>query len=161
MRVPASKLIAFEELSPLSSDLHRQQLRIVSTNGCFDLLHLGHIRCLNQARTMGDVLVVAVNTDTSVKRLGKGSDRPLNDENTRALQVAALECVDYVVLFSQDTPEEVIRRLRPQVHVKGGDYNPDTLAEKAAVEEGGGEIAFIPLLSGYSTTELLEKIRNH
>jgi rfaE bifunctional protein nucleotidyltransferase chain/domain len=129
----------------------------VFTNGVFDLMHMGHVRYLQQARGLGDCLVVGVNADDSVRRL-KGPKRPLLPERERAQLLAALSVVDYVTVFEEDTPEELIRVLRPNVHVKGGDYRPDDLPEAAAVREGGGEVRILPFLPGRSSTGLIEEI---
>ncbi len=135
-----------------------QGKRVVTTNGCFDLLHLGHIEYLTEARALGDVLLVGVNSDASVKRL-KGPSRPLNSELVRARQLASLECVDYVVIFEQATPEELIRLVKPAIHAKGGDYRVEDLPERHVVREGGGEIRVLSLVPGYSTTSLIEKLK--
>ena len=131
---------------------------IVFTNGCFDILHLGHLRCLEAAKALGDILVVGLNSDASVRRL-KGKGRPVHGQNVRAAMLAGLRPVDHVVIFEEDTPVETIRAIKPHVHVKGGDYKPEDLPEKEAVEEGGGKIVIIPLVEGYSTTALIEKVR--
>jgi D-glycero-beta-D-manno-heptose 1-phosphate adenylyltransferase len=133
--------------------------RVVFTNGVFDLLHRGHVLYLQRARELGDALVVGVNTDASARRLGKGSDRPLNRELDRALVVAALECVDAVCLFDEDTPRELVARLLPDVLVKGGDYELSQVAGREEVEAAGGEVSLIPFLEGYSTSGLLRRIR--
>lgn len=132
---------------------------LVFTNGVFDVVHRGHVEYLYAARAMGDILVVALNTDASARRLGKGSDRPVNSEEDRALVVAALECVDYVTLFDEDTPRQLITELLPDVLVKGGDYSPDTIVGRAEVEAAGGRVVVIPLVAGRSTTDLLRRIR--
>lgn len=133
--------------------------RIVFTNGCFDLLHPGHVRYLAAARQLGDTLVVALNTDASVRRLGKGDDRPINNQNDRAEVIAALADVDFVTLFDDDTPLELIRLLRPDVLVKGGDWQIDQIVGADLVRARGGEVHSLPFAPGYSTTELLERIR--
>jgi rfaE bifunctional protein nucleotidyltransferase chain/domain len=132
---------------------------VVFTNGVFDVLHRGHVTYLEQARALGASLVVAVNTDASAKRLGKGPDRPLNGEQDRAAMLAALESVSLVTFFDEDTPLELIRELEPQVLVKGGDYDMDQLAEAQVVRAYGGKALAIPFVDGYSTTKLVEKIR--
>lgn len=134
-------------------------LRLVFTNGVFDLLHRGHVDYLERARALGDALVVGVNTDASARRLRKGDDRPLNTGEDRALLVAALGCVDAVCLFGEDTPLELITALRPDVLVKGGDYTPDQVAGRAEVESDGGSVTILPFVDGYSTSELLRRIR--
>lgn len=132
---------------------------VVLTNGVFDVLHRGHVTYLEQARALGASLVVAVNTDASAKRLGKGPDRPLNAEADRAAMLAALESVSLVTLFDEDTPLELIRELKPQVLVKGGDYDMDKLAEAQFVRGYGGRAVAIPFVGGYSTTALVKKIK--
>ena len=132
---------------------------VVFTNGVFDVLHRGHVTYLAQARAEGASLVVALNTDASARRLGKGPDRPLNNEVDRAIMMAALESVSLVTWFDEDTPLELIRELRPQVIVKGGDYDMSKLPETAAVESWGGQARALPFVDGYSTTALVRKIR--
>jgi rfaE bifunctional protein nucleotidyltransferase chain/domain len=132
---------------------------LVFTNGVFDVLHRGHVTYLQQARALGAALVVAVNSDASARQLGKGPDRPLNDEMDRALVVAALQAVDHVVLFDEATPCEMIERIRPDVYVKGGDYDVDRLRETELVRGWGGRAVAIPFVDGYSTTGLVERIR--
>jgi D-beta-D-heptose 7-phosphate kinase / D-beta-D-heptose 1-phosphate adenosyltransferase len=131
--------------------------RIVFTNGVFDILHAGHVNLLRRARALGDVLVVGINSDASTRRL-KGPRRPVNREADRLALVSALDAVDYAVIFEEDTPAEVIRTLRPDVHVKGGDYQADTLPELDAVREVGAEIAILSLVEGRSTTSLIDRI---
>jgi rfaE bifunctional protein nucleotidyltransferase chain/domain len=132
--------------------------RLVFTNGCFDLLHPGHIRSLEEARSLGDVLIVGLNADASVREL-KGARRPVIPENERAEILAALECVDAVVIFSEATPRETIVRLLPDVLVKGGDWGSDKIVGREEVEAAGGCVVSVPVVSGYSTTEILRKIR--
>ena len=136
-----------------------RSFRLVFTNGCFDLLHRGHVEYLDRARRMGDALVVAVNTDASVRRLRKGDGRPFVSESDRAAVVAALESVDGVTLFDEDTPERLVAALRPDVLVKGGDYEPGAVAGGALVESCGGVVTTVPLVAGCSTTALAERIR--
>ena len=132
---------------------------VVFTNGVFDVLHCGHATYLAQARQLGASLVVALNTDGSARRLGKGPERPLNCEEDRAVLIAALESVSLVTWFDEDTPLELIAELRPDVLVKGGDYDMDTLAETAVVKAYGGRALAIAFVEGYSTTALVQKIR--
>jgi len=132
---------------------------LVFTNGVFDVLHRGHVSYLQQARALGAALVVAVNSDASARQLGKGPDRPLNNEMDRALVIAALQAVDHVVLFDEATPCEMIERIRPDVYVKGGDYDVDRLRETELVRSWGGRAVAIPFVDGYSTTRLVERIR--
>lgn len=131
--------------------------RVVFTNGVFDLLHPGHIDVLTAARSHGDALIVGINTDDSVRRL-KGPDRPVRTESERAYVLAALEAVDCVVLFAQDTPLELVLALRPDVIVKGGDYSRDTIVGAREVKEWGGEAVVVPLTPGQSTTSIIEKL---
>jgi D-glycero-beta-D-manno-heptose 1-phosphate adenylyltransferase len=133
---------------------------VVFTNGVFDVLHRGHVTYLAQARALGGSLVVALNTDASTRRLGKGPDRPLNNETDRAIVMASLESVSLVTWFDEDTPVQLLSELRPQVYVKGGDYDMRKLAETALVEAYGGRSLAIPFVDGYSTTRLLERIRS-
>lgn len=149
---------------PTANDLARRLERergaertIVFTNGVFDILHAGHVHFLRQARLLGDVLVVGINTDRSARRL-KGKDRPINSERDRASLVAALESVDHVVLFDEDTPSTVIRTLRPDIHVKGGDYTGESLPESDAVRSVGGRVEILPLVGGISTSTVFERI---
>ena len=133
---------------------------VIFTNGVFDVLHAGHVSYLEQARELGGSLVVALNTDGSAKRLGKGPDRPLNNELDRATVVAALQATSLVTWFDEDTPLELINELRPDVIVKGGDYDMRLLAETKLVESYGGKALALPFVKGYSTTALVSKIRS-
>jgi rfaE bifunctional protein nucleotidyltransferase chain/domain len=132
---------------------------VVFTNGVFDVLHRGHVTYLAQARALGAHLVVALNTDASARRLGKGPDRPLNREDDRATVIAALASVSLVTWFDEDTPVELLAELRPQVYVKGGDYDMRKLAETKLVESYGGRAVAIPFVDGYSTTALVSRIK--
>ena len=132
--------------------------RVVFTNGCFDILHPGHVRTLEQARALGDFLIVGLNSDASVTRL-KGPGRPLIAERERAEILAAFECVDAVVIFEEDTPQAAITRLLPDILVKGGDWAGDQIVGRAEVEAAGGQVVRIPVVPGYSTTEILRKAR--
>jgi rfaE bifunctional protein nucleotidyltransferase chain/domain len=133
--------------------------RVVFTNGVFDLLHPGHVALLEAARQEGDALVVGVNTDASVRRLGKGSERPLTGETARARVLAGLEAVDCVVLFDQDTPLQLIQALAPDVLVKGADYSADRIVGADWVEARGGRVVRVPVVPGFSTTALVERLR--
>lgn len=148
----------YSSLVRLGEKYHREGLRLVLTNGCFDLLHIGHVRYLKQARALGDALIVAVNSDRSVQEL-KGPGRPLNSAKDRAEILAALKCVDYVTIFDDLRVTQVIQELRPAIYAKGGDYTPDTLdaGEKMALEECGTHIEILPLVPGRSTTHLIQK----
>ena len=133
--------------------------KVVFTNGCFDLIHKGHVRYLQKARSLGDLLVVALNSDESVRRL-KGASRPINSLPDRLEVLAALECVDYVTWFEEDTPLELIVRLHPDYLVKGGDWRPSDIVGSSEVLSWGGKVRSLPFVSGYSTTRLIEKSRS-
>jgi rfaE bifunctional protein nucleotidyltransferase chain/domain len=132
--------------------------KVVFTNGCFDLLHVGHIRYLQEARSLGDLLVIGLNTDASVQKL-KGPDRPLQDQNSRAEIMAALACVDYVTFFDEETPAKLIETVRPDILVKGGDYQVSTIVGASFVQSYGGEVRPLQFAPGYSTSAIVEKIR--
>jgi rfaE bifunctional protein nucleotidyltransferase chain/domain len=134
--------------------------RVVFTNGVFDLLHPGHLRYLQDARGLGDALIVGVNSDRSV-RANKGPDRPITSESERAEILAALECVDAVAIFDEDTPAEIIKRIQPDVLVKGADWGPDNIIGRDTVEARGGRVVRMPLSEGYSTTDLLRRVRKN
>ena len=150
------KIIQGEVLDSFRRD-HENQ-RIVFTNGCFDILHIGHIRYMQEAARLGDILIIGLNSDASVKRL-KGPERPVNSEEDRAELLCALGFVDYVTVFDEDTPFELISKIQPDVLVKGGDYEPDGVVGRDIVEGRGGKLVLIPFVKGKSTTRLLDKIR--
>ena len=152
------KLIPRAELAPVVARL-RSEGRLVFTNGVFDVLHRGHVTYLARARALGAHLVVGLNTDASARRLGKGPDRPLNTEQDRAVVMAALASVSVVTWFDEDTPESLIAQIRPDLIVKGGDYDMARLPETALVRSWGGEALAIPFVDGYSTTALVKRIR--
>lgn len=135
-----------------------QSAKIVFTNGCFDILHSGHVRYLEQAKLLGNILVVGINSDSSVKQI-KGENRPVNNEMDRAYLISALKCVDFTVIFSQSTPEQLIGLLKPDIHVKGGDYRVSDLPESVIVQSYGGEVIILPFHNGYSTTSIIKKIQ--
>ncbi len=151
----SQKIISLDDFASLGSSLTDK--RIVFTNGCFDILHAGHVDYLIRARKLGDVLVVGLNSDASVQRL-KGPARPVNKEQDRALVLSALACVDYVIIFEEDTPYFLIQAVRPNVLVKGGDWPVEKIVGRDIVEAGGGQTLSIPLLPGYSTTGIIERI---
>jgi rfaE bifunctional protein nucleotidyltransferase chain/domain len=153
---PSGKILSRDELLRRFGGGRRG---VVFTNGVFDILHRGHVEYLHAARALGDALVVAVNTDASTRRLGKGGDRPVNPEADRAFVLAGLGCVDAVTLFDEDTPRELIAALLPGVLVKGGDYTVDTVAGAAEVMAAGGRVEIIPLTPGRSTTSILQRAR--
>lgn len=152
----SSKDVTFENASQYREK--NKGKRIVFTNGCFDILHSGHVRYLNEAASLGDVLIVGLNSDSSVKRL-KGEGRPINSQEDRAEVIKALRCVDYVVVFDDDTPYELISRIKPDVLVKGGDYKPYEVVGKDIVESNGGSVVIIPFVEGKSTTNIVNHIR--
>jgi rfaE bifunctional protein nucleotidyltransferase chain/domain len=158
MRSAESKVVSLENLKSLLADNRRCGQRVVFANGCFDTLHVGHIRYLEGARAEGDLLVVAVNADSSVREL-KGPGRPILDENGRALLVAALRAVDYVILFSQSNVEALLEQLRPDVHAKGTDYTVDTVPERETAARLGIRVVIAGDPKDHSTHGLLESIR--
>ncbi len=151
-------LIARDDVEKFFAILRAGGQRIVFTNGCFDILHTGHVRYLKAARSLGDCLAVGLNSDVSVRRL-KGPERPVNVEADRAEVLDALFAVDYVTIFDEPTAAELIARIRPDVYVKGGDYTLDTLPEAKIVQQYGGRVAFVDLVPGRSTTKVIEKLR--
>ena len=150
-------LIPAERIEDFCAALREAGQRVVFTNGCFDILHAGHVRYLSEARAQGDCLVLGLNSDESVKRL-KGPARPINSELDRAEVVGALKAVDYVVLFGEQTAENLIAKVRPAVYVKGGDYTLDTLPEAKIVQSYGGRVHFVQMVEGRSTTNVIKKI---
>ena len=138
-------------------ELRNSNKKVVFTNGCFDILHVGHVRYLNAAKALGDVLIVGLNTDASVKKL-KGNDRPINNEADRAEVLLALEAVDHVVFFGEQTAEALIAEVKPNIYVKGGDYTLETLPEAKIIQSYGGRVEFIPMVVGRSTTNIIQKI---
>lgn len=154
---PGAKVVAEQLL--LERLARPRHCKLVFTNGVFDVLHRGHVEYLYAARALGDALVVAINTDVSVRRL-KGPARPINPDGDRALVLAGLGCVDYVTFFAEDTPQRIIAALLPDVLVKGGDYTPETIVGRTEVEAAGGSIVVLPFVPGRSTTEMIRKIRS-
>lgn len=150
-------VIARSQLEQLSRELKAARKTIVTTNGCFDLLHVGHVRILRAARELGDILVVGLNSDSSVKRL-KGASRPINTQDDRAEVLSSLGCVDYVTVFDEDTPVEFLKLVKPDVHVKGADYKPENLSETPVVESFGGRVHIIELVPGRSTSSIVAKL---
>ncbi|WP_297404372.1 D-glycero-beta-D-manno-heptose 1-phosphate adenylyltransferase [uncultured Cetobacterium sp.] len=144
--------------SKLIEELKKQNKKVVFTNGCFDILHVGHLTYLNEAKRQGDILIVGVNSDSSVKRL-KGENRPINGEVDRAELLCGLKAVDYTVIFPEDTPCELLDDLKPSIHVKGGDYEKDDLPETNIVEKNGGEVRILGFVEGKSTTNIVNKIQ--
>jgi rfaE bifunctional protein nucleotidyltransferase chain/domain len=154
------KVVDREAATRWVKELQAKGRKVVFTNGCFDLLHPGHVGYLEEARSLGDALIVGVNTDASVARLEKGPGRPLTPEADRARVLAALACVDRVVLFGEDTPLAMITRLAPDILVKGGDYRLDEIVGRDVVEARGGRVVALPFVPGYSTSGLIDRIRS-
>ena len=151
-------LVKKSEIDELLKNLKEQGKTIVTTNGCFDILHVGHVRYLEKAKSFGDVLIVALNSDKSVKSI-KGESRPINNENDRAEVLSGLRSVDYVVLFDEDSPIDLLLQIKPDVHTKGADYTIESLPEAKGIMEAGGRIEFISFVEGKSTTSIIEKMR--
>jgi D-glycero-beta-D-manno-heptose 1-phosphate adenylyltransferase len=154
------KVLTSAQLVPILDRARTQKKRIVFTNGCFDLLHVGHTRYLQAAKALGNLLVVGVNSDASVRSLSKSPDRPIVDEAQRAEVLAALGCVDYVVIFTEPDPLNLITALQPDVLVKGGDWAIERIIGRDVVERRGGTVRTIPLVPGMSTTTLIQRIRS-
>lgn len=154
-----SKIVDIQALLDAGSKMKRAGKRLVFTNGCFDLLHAGHVRYLSEARALGDALVVALNSDRSVRAL-KGEGRPILNEQERAQIIGALEAVDYVIIFDEETPRKLIAALLPDVLVKGGDWPLDQIVGREEVEAAGGRVLSLPYVEGSSTTEIIERIKS-
>ena len=152
-------LVKQNELDDLLKKLRNEKKTIVTTNGCFDILHVGHVRYLEKAKSFGDILIVALNSDKSVKSI-KGESRPINNENDRAEILSALRCVDYVVIFDEVSPINLLLKIKPDVHTKGADYTIETLPEAKGIIASGGRIEFISFVEGKSTTSVIEKMKN-
>jgi rfaE bifunctional protein nucleotidyltransferase chain/domain len=155
-----TKVLPRDQLFSVLSGERAKKKRIVFTNGCFDLMHIGHIRYLQAAKALGDILVVGVNSDVSVRTLDKAPDRPIVPEAQRAEVLAALGCVDFVVIFDESDPRQLIATVQPDVLVKGGDWMIDQIIGRELVEARGGVVKTIPLVPGLSTTGLLQRIRS-
>ena len=151
------QLLRRENVANFVDKLHKSGKTVVATNGCFDILHVGHVRYLEETKKFGDVLIVALNSDKSVKRL-KGEGRPINNENDRAEVLNGLKSVDYVVLFDEDSPADLLAEIKPDVHTKGADYTVETLPEAKIIMENGGRLEFIQFVPGKSTTSTIAKI---
>lgn len=153
------KIIPPQEIAARLCEI-KARTPLVFTNGCFDILHRGHVTYLAQARELGDSLIVALNSDASVKRQGKGDDRPINNLENRLAVIASLEAVDFVTWFDEDTPLNLILQIMPEILVKGGDWTPDKIVGSSEVIANGGEVHSIPFLHATSTTKLLNQVRN-
>lgn len=140
--------------------LRKMGKSIITTNGCFDIIHSGHIKYLYEASELGDIFIIGVNSDESVKSL-KGESRPINRQEDRAFVLASLKMVDYVFIFDEKDPRAFLEILRPDIHVKGGDYTPELLPEREVVEKYGGKVVIVPFVKGFSTTSIIEKICKH
>ena len=151
------KLLTKDSLKKTVENLKNQNKKIVTTNGVFDILHIGHMRYLQEAKKLGDILIAAVNSDSSTKKI-KGPKRPLNNENDRAEAFSALECVDYVIIFNEENPMKILGIIKPNIHVKGGDYDINRIIEKDIVEKNNGKVVLIPKVKGYSTTDFINRI---
>jgi rfaE bifunctional protein nucleotidyltransferase chain/domain len=150
------KILDRQALARWAEKLRTEGKTLVSTNGCFDILHSGHVSYLARARDLGDYLVVGINSDASVKKL-KGPDRPVNQEKDRAFVLSALACVDAVCIFDEATPVEFLKAFKPQIHVKGGDYEAAKIPETAALAQWQGRVEILPFLEGYSTTDIIKR----
>ncbi|MBO6178309.1 MAG: D-glycero-beta-D-manno-heptose 1-phosphate adenylyltransferase [Selenomonadaceae bacterium] len=151
-------ILDLNDAKTLVSILQKSGKQVVFTNGCFDILHRGHVDYLEKARKLGDFLIIGVNSDSSVKKL-KGESRPINNENDRAFVLDALKCVDAAVIFSENTAERLVSELKPDIYAKGGDYTIDTLPEGQIVLKNGGKVEIIPFVDGYSTTKTIERMK--
>lgn len=151
------KILNDNNLDEIVEKIRKENKTIVLTNGCFDILHVGHVRYLKEAKKLGDYLFIGVNSDSSVKKL-KGESRPLNQENDRAEILGSLYFVDYLYIFPEQTADNLILKIKPDVYVKGGDYTKDSLPEAKTIDKIGADVAFINFIDGYSTTKIIEKI---
>lgn len=158
MKTPEEKILDRADAVVFAHKLHEVGKILVFTNGCFDVLHAGHTYLINEARKHGDALILAINSDQSVKRL-KGDNRPINKEEDRAMILASLQAVDAVIIFEEDTPEELISLLRPDVLVKGGDYTKEEVVGGGLVEAHGGKVLIVPLKPGYSSSKTIENLK--
>lgn len=154
-----NKIITKNEIENLVKDLKNQNKTIVLTNGCFDILHIGHAEYLKEAKKLGDKLFIGINSDSSVKKL-KGENRPINNEMDRAKLLSYLEFVDYLVIFEEKTADTLIDLIKPDIYVKGGDYTKESLPEYPTIEKNNAQVAFINFVEGYSTTKIIEKSKS-
>ena len=159
MRISGQRVMTGPQAAAFVTSARASGQRIVFTNGVFDLLHPGHVRYLREARGLGDLLIVGVNADESVRR-SKGPGRPITAEDERAEILAALECVDAVVIFAEDTPAEIVRLVQPDILVKGADWPADQIVGRDTVESRGGRVVLVPVEAGHSTTSIVERIRH-
>lgn len=150
------KIISYEEIESLSKKIKEEGKKIVTTNGAFDILHVGHIRAFYEAKAQGDVLIVGLNSDRSIKEY-KGPSRPINSQDDRAEMLAALEMIDYIVIFDNRWPMEFLEKVKPDVHCKGGQYSKETMPEWEVIERNGGKVHLLQMHEGFSTTKVIEK----
>ena len=158
MKMTKDKIKSIEELKKIIENLKKQNKIIVTTNGVFDILHLGHIKYLQEAKKLGDILIVALNSDSSVKQI-KGPERPINNQEARAETLSAIEFIDHIVIFDETDPIKILSEIKPDIHIKGGDYKIEQIIEKDIVEKNNGKVVLIPEVKGYSTTDLINKIK--
>ncbi|MBN2175985.1 MAG: D-glycero-beta-D-manno-heptose 1-phosphate adenylyltransferase [Bacteroidales bacterium] len=158
LEIIESRVLEISKLKNLLAVWRFKSQKIVFTNGCFDILHLGHIDYLSKAKDLGDILIIGVNSDNSIRRI-KGTNRPITDEMSRATILAALHFVDAVVMFEEDTPYNLIEIIKPDILVKGGDYKPEEIVGADIVVKNDGKIEVIPFLEGYSTSKIIDKIK--
>ena len=152
------KVIEQSKIEELANQIRRQNKTIVATNGCFDILHVGHVRYLKKSKEFGDVLIVGLNSDSSVKSI-KGPERPINNENDRAEVLCALNSVDYVVLFNEDSPKDLLDKIKPNIYTKGAYYTLNTLPEADVILKNNGWVEFIDFVEGKSTTKIIDKMK--
>ncbi|MBN2134563.1 MAG: D-glycero-beta-D-manno-heptose 1-phosphate adenylyltransferase [Acidobacteria bacterium] len=152
------KIINIENIPTILSTIDRKAKKIVFTNGCFDILHYGHVKLLWEAKALGDILFLGLNSDDSIKRI-KGKNRPINPEFERSCVLASLQMIDYISIFEEDTPMRLIKIIKPDILVKGGDWTPDSVVGSGFVSEYGGEVKIIPLVDGLSTTNTINKLK--
>ncbi|MFH1715258.1 MAG: D-glycero-beta-D-manno-heptose 1-phosphate adenylyltransferase [Elusimicrobiota bacterium] len=158
-KIKMTKFIDIDKLVKILKQKRKQRKKIVFTNGCFDILHKGHVAYLEKAKRYGDILVIGLNSDSSIRRL-KGPKRPIFPERERAEVLSALSCVDYVAMFNENTPLNLIKKIQPDVLIKGGDYTLDTIVGRDFLESYGGKVVTIPLIKGKSTSDIINKIKN-
>lgn len=154
-----SKVLSLKRIVEIKKKLKRDGKKVVFTNGCFDILHPGHIHLLKRAKRLGDVLIVGLNSDSSIKRI-KGQKRPIFSEKQRALILSSIYFVDYIVIFNEDTPLKLIKAIEPDILVKGADWNKNSIVGKDLVEGLGGKVVRIPILKGFSTTSIIQKLKD-
>jgi len=150
----------WDEITDLVKNLRKQNKKIVFTNGCFDIIHAGHVQYLQEAKALGDILIIGLNSDASVKRL-KGAERPVNNQNDRAIVLSALKSVDYIVVFDEDTPYDLIKQIKPDILVKGGDWPENKIVGHDIVKANGGIVKSLSFRPGNSSTSIIEKMKNN